>query len=55
MKKLFLNFWVTLGLMALVTIADLIGLTSGTEIGLGFIITLIYFAIGAYLETKKKS
>ena len=43
MSKLFLNFWITFGLMLLVAIADLIALPTKIEFGLGFVLTVGYF------------
>lgn len=41
--KIFNNFWITLGLMLLVAIADLIALPTKIEFGAGFVITMAYF------------
>jgi predicted membrane channel-forming protein YqfA (hemolysin III family) len=51
-EKLFLNFWVTFGFMLLVAVADLITLPTKIEFGLGFVLTGIYFAVGAFNYTK---
>ena len=41
--KLFMNFWITFGLMLLVSVADLIGLPTKIQFGAGFVITFAYF------------
>jgi hypothetical protein len=53
MKNLFANFWLTLGLMILVVLADFIALTSKAHIGLGFVIALVYFLSGIVLKSKE--
>ncbi len=44
MTKLFANFWITFGLMLLVTVADLVALPTKIQFGLGFVLTIAYFA-----------
>lgn len=51
MKTLFLNFWVTCGLMMLVAIADLIALPI-SNFGAGFVIAFVYFIVGLFQFTK---
>lgn len=41
--KMFSNFWITFGLMLLVSVADLIGLPTKIQFGAGFMITFAYF------------
>lgn len=52
-KLLFANFWVTVGLMMLVTIVDLIALPI-SNFGVGFVITFIYFLFGIIIWNKDK-
>jgi hypothetical protein len=52
MNKLFIGGYYTFGLLVLVAIADLIGLTiKGVEFGAGFVIAMAYLII---LGFKKK-
>ena len=54
MKKLFLNFWITFGLMLLVAIADLIALPTVAQFGLGFVLTFGYFLWWIIRQMTKK-
>lgn len=58
MKKLFelifKRFWVNFAIMAVIAVADLVGLTLKTPIGLGFIIAFLYFAGWIIYNMTKK-
>lgn len=51
MKKLFENYWITLGLMALVALTDLWFLTT-IDFGAGFVLTFIFFVWGMFYRMK---
>jgi hypothetical protein len=52
-KLLFESFWMTLGLLLLVSILDLIFLTK-YDFGIGFVFTGVYAAWGSYVWFKEK-